>query len=144
MPTITPQQDLNLQRWIMALRTTTIPQAKGKLFRIRTYGSKNAGACCLGIACEAFQVPFEDQEIVYNRTYIIEHTNGPAYSIQEQLPETTLKQTFGLSRKDQYMLTALNDDENWTFAQIADWLEQFRQASLGNGPFPANPLTDND
>ena len=145
MPIITPQQDLNLQRWIAALRTTTIPQTRGKLFRNKEiaridFNHIPAGACCLGIACEAFQVPYEIINGQY-RQYSFE-TLDATYDHTDELPIAVLQETFGLAHKDQQMLMSLNDDKKWTFAQIADWLEQFRLANLDQGPFPTNPLHD--
>lgn len=96
-------------QWISALRSGTYKQSKKKLYSIATNGY-----CCLGVACR-----ITDKNIDLNNRNLI--TKDMKLDIPEILvyPQVT-DNTNNLITK----LTKMNDKDNKSFSEIADWIEE--------------------
>lgn len=107
------KRELNRNRraWIFLLRNGNLPQGSGRL------GSFDDGFCALGVAC----VAYEDQT-----QSTLPRMGGRFFGWA--LPGDVLS-WLGLPdnyhmRSVEAMVVELNDEEGWTFLQIADWLEK--------------------
>ncbi len=113
------QKQINfIERWIEALRSGTYQQGRNMLrTEFGTY-------CCLGVACSLLDNTLWSRETVRIGS---ESRSGYNYGNEEdcsptELPNFVLK-AIGITDKTQADLIELNDDERFTFDQIADWLE---------------------
>lgn len=82
-------------KWTAALRSDDYKQCQNTLRRVKPYKPTVPSYCCLGVLCEVAEQPFR-----YKRLGAM-----------------------GLTSFNQSLLMHLNDRENWTFPQIADWIE---------------------
>lgn len=97
-------------KWIEALRSGDYVQGRKQLHDHGTY-------CCLGVCCKL--VGFEDfGESQYIQT-------GTAYYNLKQIPNGIPIQLIGTVGNNNLIqdLVRLNDDEECSFSEIADWLE---------------------
>jgi hypothetical protein len=98
-------------KWVEALRSGKYEQGKN------TLRSGNDRFCCLGVLCDVLQVPntmvvgMDDEE-----NYLYEGSDAC-------LPER-IRKMVGIWHRDQSKLIDLNDTENASFLEIADWIEK--------------------
>lgn len=118
-----------VQKWVDALRSGDYRQTRGRLQRTVAksddvvYGSSEPGFCCLGVLCEIAVAdgvienlgPDSDGDIQYGAAGS-RSTVGPTIDIYDWLDETGGE----LGRLN---LVSLNDDEGYSFEQIAEVLE---------------------
>ena len=102
-------------RWVTALETTDHPQGKGLL-------CYNGAYCCLGIAAETMGALHID-----GRGYVIDHVSGWRIDKSYVGPNRELEQTVPNPFTGSYMTIRdicidLNDNHEWSFLQIAEWL----------------------
>ena len=112
---MTQNQRKNLEAWIRDLRTTDKPQAQ-------CYLHGPDGYCCLGRACEIMGIP---SELLLNGvwSFMFPFANW----VSSSSPNVVwFWETFGIDGPARAItrLARLNDNEGYTFAQIADVLEQ--------------------
>lgn len=103
-------QDIK-REWVAKLRSGKYEQGKGRL------RSKGNQYCCLGVLCE---IGVEDDmigppiladgEYSYNRNFAF-------------LPNALVEE-YGLSTQDTITLMGMNDEQNMSFSQIAQYIEQ--------------------
>lgn len=88
------------RRWVKALRSGDYPQTQGAL-------KTDAGFCCLGVLCE------------------LQHSVASSWAWADANAPGGIDPVFvkGLTAEDIDILIAANDDERWTFAEIADYVE---------------------
>ena len=100
-------------RWLAALRSGHYPQTKRRLYRTRKMDKHLAhatypdGYCCLGVAAEVMGDLDKTTGQVKSGSYAT--YMGPN---NELFPNSLAE-----------ACTYANDEEGWTFNQIADWLE---------------------
>jgi hypothetical protein len=96
-------------KWVAALRSGQYRQAKEYLH------VPNLGYCCLGVLCD-----------IYDDTKWIDNAHTE-YNFGDRTKRTypTLDWLYMIGLPDYIAgyLTILNDTENKTFSQIADWIE---------------------
>ena len=97
------------EKWLTELRSGQYKQGK-KLLR-----SLQDDYCCLGIACEIVK-PESGRHCDTKNAYEYENLY---FSISDNMKKQT-----GLTLDIEYILSSLNDYDNWTFPQIADWIEE--------------------
>lgn len=97
------------EEWIPALRSGKYAQGTGKL-----RDTENL-YCCLGVACDLLTKPLN---IEVGKTTYSYHYN----EMYEYLP-TCIKDYLGLDSAVEEKLVILNDEENKSFSEIADYLE---------------------
>jgi hypothetical protein len=101
------------QRWIAALRRsdeTAYKQGKG---RLRYYDK----FCCMGVLCDTI----DPKGWEANTSGAIFKYNG---AMANSYPPYTLRTEIGLTDIDVASLSIMNDAENKTFFEIADWIEK--------------------
>jgi hypothetical protein len=103
------------EKWLKALRSGDYEQGTNVLYK-----EKTNGYCCLGVACR----------IEYPLHYL-KASDGYAGLIEKSLHQLKfdLKKIPNELKGDSYnilvrTLTRMNDDENYSFDQIADWIEK--------------------
>lgn len=94
-------------RWIKALRSGEYEQGRHRL-------RPDYKFCCLGVLCDVIDdskwVEFEDGNIAYNMNLDV-------------LPKA-LRNDIGLDFEAMKRLAHLNDEEEASFGEIADWIEE--------------------
>ena len=90
--------------WLEALRSGKYKQTTGQL-------GYNGGFCCLGVLCEVTEMPYEHQDTCLPKNIM------SAAGLQSDDPQLNYDGKV-------ISLSHLNDDENLTFAQIADLIEE--------------------
>lgn len=100
------------QKWIEALRSGEYVQGREKL-----YSSKHGSYCCLGVCCKL--VGFED----FGEAHYIQE--GDFYYNLKRIPNGIPTELIGTVGNNDLIrnLVALNDDDKYTFPEIADWIE---------------------
>jgi hypothetical protein len=93
-------------KWIEALKSGGWKQCKDRL------ANREGGFCCLGVAAE-----------VSGWNYNPAAPDLIGHPIHNIGLESVIGRPLGVL-PDGYALYKLNDDKNWTFEQIADWLLQ--------------------
>ena len=97
------------QQWIEALRSGNYLQ--GKNWLADDMGT-NVYYCCLGVLCEIAELDkYIEGSVVY-------------YDGRDQTPPQWLTFDVGLTQVQVSSLVYMNDDENKTFEEIADWIEE--------------------
>jgi hypothetical protein len=108
--------------WIEALRSGKFKQGKRAL---KTY---DGAFCCLGVLCEVTGNGY------YEHT--TNDTGAAAFGIVSKVfPDSDhlttamslpaeLQDILGVDKTADAFLQSCNDDYDWTFAQIADWIEE--------------------
>jgi len=95
------------KKWIRALRSGDFEQTTGVLAYCGKY-------CCLGVLCEiSGKLPFRNE-------HVFPDTKSVA---NNKIPKKGLVLVM-LDPKDQQTLIRLNDDKQYTFNQIADWIKE--------------------
>lgn len=133
----------NRKAWLEALRSGKYKQTTGKL------KSRNGAYCCLGVLCEVAEVPkkfngfdytygpedgksWKDRSSTSLPTQAMEWLGVTISEPKLAKPVTITKG--GIERQVSSLIT-LNDDYGWSFAQIADAIEE-------NGLAEGNPGGD--
>lgn len=98
------------KRWLSALRGGAYQQGK----RYLRIGSQH---CCLGVLCEAMGQ--SGSLAMYSDQAIYEYGGMMSY------PRPSILIKSGLSNEDMGILSEANDRHEWTFQEIADWVEIF-------------------
>lgn len=84
------------EKWLIALRSGDYSQCKLVL------GDENGSYCCLGVLCKISNIPF----------------------IKDNLLEGNRWDDLGLTGKDKTILITMNDDQDKSFNEIADWIQE--------------------
>lgn len=97
------------KEWLAALRSGEYTQGIGSLH----WG--DGRMCCLGVLIDATQ----DGEWRYDERH-------GAYRFNDAggMPTNTVLNAVGLDRLDASWLSVMNDSKRWSFAAIADWIEE--------------------
>lgn len=113
--------------WIEALRSGKYKQGKSYL-RSRDSSDGIDTYCCLGVLVDCYlQANPKDGRWAININDSVFYVAGMNSSWDTgYLPQNPkFKQWTGeLKHKKEYQLVKLNDDANFNFAQIADWIEE--------------------
>lgn len=99
---------INIQIWIDALRSGVYKQTKQCL-------QDGRGFCCLGVACDIF---VSKKQLSREGKLIGLHPSAQNYS-----PEWIRSIDKDFKNKSGVALVSLNDDENFSFDEIADLLQ---------------------
>ena len=94
--------------WLKALRSEQYVQGTGQLVTISKDKKRNDRFCCLGVLC---QLAIE-KDIIND------------YNPEHDFPPAKVALWAGLERKIEETLAGLNDDEGFTFKQIARYIEK--------------------
>lgn len=107
--------------WVAALRSGNFAQAK-EVLRDPTSNS----FCCLGVLCDisnlgtwhgsAFELTFPEPFEYDGGLIDSEESEGELY--------TDTRDFFGLDGSSMGRLMTMNDDDGYSFAEIADWIEE--------------------
>lgn len=120
------ENKLVVRRWVDALRSDEYKQCQGGLAQ---EGQNGIEYCCLGVLCElAVSDGVIAAKTINNGCFGYESTSG----WQAALPPLMVAGWVGLvgdsweveEENTNVELTSLNDDRNWTFAEIADVIEE--------------------
>lgn len=94
-------------KWVKALRSGKYKQAKAALYQPKgkdtSEGFSNRGYCCLGVACAIGLTKPENNDLISESWFV--NTEFIPKSIQR-------------------ILATKNDRQNWTFEQIANFIEK--------------------
>ena len=109
----------NQERWLTALETTELPQAKNRL-------QTADGYCCLGIACVVNGDPNPVGFDLQNHRHVVEALalRDPQGDPPDVIPDKAKDRLRRLGIVTAG-LTALNDFERMTFTQIAAFVREF-------------------
>lgn len=133
--------DFVLNKWVPALRSGEFKQGKGALKAVDPLG--NAEHCCLGVACELADLPMVELTPRQRERFPDIPSQFTVYTIKGDVElgvSQKLAQKIGL--RDAYgdfteggsvvgtMLPTLNDEDNFTFNDIADVIERHAKARL--------------
>ncbi len=110
------------KQWVDALRSGEYKQTKGTLHNL-----DDGGFCCIGVACVVWGIATPEQMGVRQGD-----TDGDGYYLsggpqccyedwQNVLMQTC---TWDFVSPTQTNLTKMNDSGNYTFNEIADWIEE--------------------
>ena len=115
MTTITPTKEQleNRRKWVAALRSGAYRQAKAVLY-------DGAGYCCLGIACVALGL-LPDKERHFDTFSAL---LPPSIAKRLGFGESWLEGKLDKPVAGEGCLSSLNDLAGYTFAQIADVIEE--------------------
>jgi hypothetical protein len=94
------------QKWVAALRS-------GKYSQTRETLQDENGFCCLGVLCEVMKLP---KPIPYIYTFRGKH-------LEKDLTHD-FRDSVGLSYTAEGELIELNDKEHYSFAEIAEYIEE--------------------
>lgn len=116
----------NIQKWLEALRSGSFVQGKGRLKYNIDGGVKY---CCLGVACDvaiANGVVLNVNDLPFNNFVIDKKYYFDGYG--ESLPPK-VQIWLGIDDEDpqvtsDYSAAGLNDSGNYSFAEIADMIEE--------------------
>ena len=100
------------EKWLKALRSHDYEQGDGALYK-----EKTNGYCCLGVACR-IEYPLQYLKASDGYAGLIEKSQGQLKFDLKKIPKE-LKGSNDLVKR----LTRMNDDENYSFKKIADWIE---------------------
>jgi hypothetical protein len=135
----------NLIRWIEALRSNKYTQARRVL---RTPGDTPC-FCCLGVACDLHdpskwilnpttrQMDLLGKDTIACTSYARDHYPRDATHAYTCVMPFELRPAYGLTDTDTADLMELNDEQEATFAEIADFIET---NILPRFPEPEGPL----
>jgi hypothetical protein len=110
------KQDVK-EKWISDLRSGNYKQAQQSL-------RNREGYCCLGVLCES--MGYKDWKDAGEDDYSLRgfyHKGEDNVYITGDLNEQLLEEA-GLTRKDTQQLITLNDTDNYTFEDIATYVEE--------------------
>jgi len=130
----------NMEHWIRTLRSDQYKQVKGRLKGYRDESRQDVGYCCLGVACDiaekgkwvnlAYVVPNPNFQKEVNG--IVDGLKGLEYAA-DLPPDVNEWLGFGRGNRDVGVyveidgkpkhVATLNDEDDFTFKQIADALE---------------------
>lgn len=99
------------KKWVEALESGKYRQTRKRLCETI---NKKRHYCCLGVLCEVGDVP-------RGRKF---HGGTDTYDGNLGSLSTKLKEKFGISSVVHSKLIALNDDELFSFKEIADWIRK--------------------
>ena len=108
------------KKWVEALRSGQYVQGRNKL---RSPSSNDpdfpapSAFCCLGVLCDVVDSTQWQPPMDRKPDYML-------YGYHSTSTPPDVLDTSGLGRTDEDALVKLNDDERWTFNQIADWIEE--------------------
>lgn len=117
------------KQWLDALRSGKYAQGKSKLKNV-----SNGEYCCLGVLCEVMGVEWDERQEVFvfdpdarwdraSATSIPHHFREKIGFVKEVERPWAVKTTYPEKEDVQDILMAANDDMNWNFNQIADFVE---------------------
>jgi hypothetical protein len=102
-------------KWTAALRSGDYSQTSGLLTRLDLNGNV-IGHCCLGVLCEIAGLESESRDGYRRYNYGDSDSAGT-------IP-FDFSSSIGIDSSDETVLIAMNDNDGYTFLQIADWIEQ--------------------
>lgn len=113
------------EKWIADLRSGKYKQTEGAL-----YNEFGNGFCCLGVACITAGYEIKDLKTPVGDfatmiTVYSEEEGNKLYDLEKDLPNVPeeLKGKASANRLA-FTLSKLNDKANYSFNEIADWLEE--------------------
>ena len=129
-PTITLNE--NAKAWVAALRSGDYTQTKKMLHRV-TKENENS-FCCLGVACDLYKNSvgggwYLEQADAWNEQAKFKDDEGSSadsdltLAVMDWLGIANSEGSYYVAFNKGSTLTRLNDEENFTFAQIADVIE---------------------
>lgn len=114
----------NAKKWLAALRSGRFKQIKNNLCARK--GQKSLGYCCLGVACEIFRKENPDI-LIRNRDLVYEFDDGN----EDTFLPSPVRKWLGLGteggdplNQDLPSCVSMNDDDGFSFREIADRLER--------------------
>lgn len=106
--------------WIKALRSGEYRQGQGVLQR---RSKKGPSYCCLGVLATVKGCTWRKTTDIMSEGYVPYFSEEVVGGYDQE--STFLRPKFaGLSSATQVTLSNLNDDESYSFEQIADWIEK--------------------
>lgn len=103
-------------RWLEALRSKKYEQTRGRLKRITTVTADyTPGYCCMGVLCDIVDSTKWHEVEAFTGSI----SAGWGDNMTMNYPPNSL----GLDEVAQVMLGQMNDEREFTFEQIADWVE---------------------
>lgn len=110
-------------KWLAALRSGDYKQGKNYL-----HNSAKDTFCCLGVLCEVAGIPRRDAKLfgdpVDDYNFAGKFSAGTVYSVPGKF-EMKNSETgdWPIPEPDRDTLIDLNDNKNWDFQAIANWIE---------------------
>jgi hypothetical protein len=107
-------------KWLAALRSGDYPQGQGTL-------RSTEGFCCLGVLCDVIDPNGWELGLPHASTYAdtsVRWTDPESGERDRvELPRSVASRA-GLPLQIADKLVEFNDEDNWTFSTIADWIEK--------------------
>lgn len=107
-----------VRSWVKALRSGDYIQGQMRLLQSSPY--EGPRYCCLGVACEIANVgklPLEDGSVSFQF--------GPNESASNTALPPLLREAIGITPEFERKLQKANDDEQKSFSEIADMIEEY-------------------
>lgn len=120
--------------WVDALRSGGYPQTRGQLQSCDETGMRSY--CCLGVLCDLHRrrTNAGDWDGFYYETQgSYNGEGGLGVDSNAEVPTVAVQQWAGLKEAnpkvpprygDEFTIAQLNDERDWTFAQLADLIEE--------------------
>ena len=116
----------NLKKFIDVLRSGEYIQVKRDLKNISITGHDDRCFCAMGLACEVYRLNNPDSAWWRKYVFVLRSdgtvTNRRELEWTQEAPRIVLD-WLGIGNVEQMILLRLNDEEGYTFNQIADWIE---------------------
>lgn len=104
------------QKWIDALKSGKYNQTTGVLH-------DQYGFCCLGVVCDVIEPNWdEDNNYVTGELHFDENGNEDIKTLDIELNDF-YRNKLGLTHKQEIILIKMNDKQNKSFIEIAEYLE---------------------
>ncbi len=127
MHNLTSEQIINVENWIVALRSGKYSQGKVYLCSITKdmKSIEHKSYCCLGVACETLEI--RGSPIDHNGYNVLDYSPKSDHKSVSDLPYQArdmlgLRDTMGICNCE--ALYRMNDFGNKTFNEIADFIEK--------------------
>ena len=100
--------------WLEALRSGEYKQGQGQLHNI-----KEGTFCCLGVLCDII-----DKNNIYKPKRMILYTDFESFDFLLGYLSNPMQKITGLDAQTAGNLLEMNDDQNKSFTEIADYIER--------------------
>lgn len=99
-------------KWVNALRSGNYKQGAGYL---KITKKNETTFCCLGVLCDVMDIP----------SVKLDNSRVSSFDGNSATLSLSILQKAGLNEEDQTDLINMNDDQEYTFEKIADYIEEY-------------------
>lgn len=106
------------RKFLSALRSGKFKQTTEQLCEVDT-DDNTEHFCCLGLLCA-----IHNAEVSPNKSNWAVNNGNAFYMGELDMPPSVVEKWSGLSGQEMRVLAGLNDNDRYTFSQIADYVEK--------------------